>query len=161
MNKLILPLAAAIALTAMSIATAFADQAKPLVAGSLEISSAWIRATLAGQPAGGGFMTIENKGTEADRLLSAASPLTPMVQVHEMKMEGEVMKMAELENGLEIPAGGKVELKPGGYHIMFMDLQAQVKEGDVVHVTLKFEKAGTVEIDLPAMPADMKQMHGG
>ena len=103
MKRLILPLVAAVALSAMSIVTALAEHAL-VKAGSLEITEAWTRATLPGQPAGGGFLIIENKGAEADRLLSASSPLTPMTQVHEMKMEGDVMKMAELKDGLEIPA---------------------------------------------------------
>jgi uncharacterized protein YcnI/copper(I)-binding protein len=138
--------------------------AASVVAGDLEITRAWVRATLPGQPAAGGFLTVENKGKESDRLLSASSTLTPLTQVHEMKMDGDVMKMAELADGLEIPAGGKVELKPGGFHIMFMGLEKQVKEGEIVKVTLTFEKAGVVEVDLPVQPADTKQMqhqHGG
>jgi periplasmic copper chaperone A len=193
MKRHVLPLVAALMLTAASIATAFACEANhtgsvtmmpsgnqtmarvqlaaadmpavaPVVAGDLEITQAWIRATLPGQPAAGGFLTVENKGKEADRLLSASSPLTAATQVHEMKMDGDVMKMAELADGIEIPAGGKVELKPGGYHIMFMGLEKQVKEGEIVKVTLTFEKAGAVEVDLPVQPADAKQMqhqHGG
>lgn len=158
MKRFFLPLLAALALTAMSIVTAFAHHhdGAPIKAGDLEITGAWVKATLPGQPAGGGFLTIENKGAEADRLLSASSPLTPMVQVHEMKMQGDVMKMAELTDGLEIPAGAKVELKPGGFHIMFMGLKDQVKEGDTVHITLSFQKAGSVEIDMPVLPADAK-----
>ena len=163
MNRYILPLAAAAALSLVSIVTAFAENAV-IKAGSIEITNAWTRATLAGQPAGGGFMVIENKGTEADRLKSATSPLTPMVQVHEMKMEGDVMKMSELKDGLEIPAGGKVELKPGSYHIMFMALTDGSKEGDAIKVKLVFEKAGEVDVEMPAAPADAKEMphqHGG
>lgn len=163
MKRTIFSLAAAVALTALSLITSFADD-MTIKAGTLEISHAWTRATLPGQPAGGGFLVIENKGAQADRLLSASSPLTPMTQVHEMKMEGDVMKMAELKDGLEIPAGGKVELKPGGLHIMFMGLKDQVKEGEVVKVTLVFEKAGSVEIDLQAQAPDAKEMppqHGG
>ena len=157
MKRFVLPLFAAVALSALSMVTAFAEHAM-VKAGSLEISNSWTRATLPGQPAGGGFVIIKNNGAEADRLLSASSPLTPMVQVHEMKMEGDVMKMAELKDGLEIPAGAKVELKPGGFHIMFMGLKDQVKEGDVVKVTLKFEKAGEVVIDMPAQAPDAKAM---
>ena len=127
--------------------------------GSLEISEPFTRATLPGQPAGGGFLIIENKGSEADRLVSASSPLTPTVQIHEMKMEGDVMKMAELKDGIEIPAGGKVELKPGGYHIMFMGLKDGIKEGDAVKVKLVFAKAGEVEVELVAQAADEKAMH--
>ena len=68
------------------------------------------------------------------------------------------MKMAELADGIEIPAGGKVELKPGGYHIMFLGLDKQVMEGETVKITLTFEKAGAVEVELLAQPADAKQM---
>jgi copper(I)-binding protein len=85
-----------------------------------------------------------------------------MTQVHEMKMEGDVMKMGELKDGLEIPAGAKVELKPGGFHIMFMGLKEGIKEGDAVKVKLVFEKAGEVEIEMPAQAPDAKGMqHGG
>ena len=136
----------------------------PVVVGHLEISQGWIRATLPGQPAAGGFLVIDNKGKEADRLLSISTPLTPSAQIHEMKMDGDVMKMAELADGLEIPAGSKVELKPGGFHFMFMGLEHQVKEGEIVKVTLTFEKAGAVDVELPAQPADAKEMqqqHGG
>lgn len=159
MKRLVLPLIAALALTTMSIVTALAHDSKALIAGNLEITSAWVKATLPSQPAGGGFLTIENKGSEADRLLSATSPVTEIVQVHEMKMDGDVMKMAELKDGLEIPAGAKIELKPGGFHIMFMGLKNQIKEGETVHVTLTFEKAGVVEVDMPVMAAGAKGMH--
>ncbi len=162
MKNHVLPLFAAVALTILSIITAFA--AEMVKAGDLEITSAWTRATLPGQPAGAGYLTIENKGTVPDRLLSASSLLAPMAQIHEMKMQGDVMKMGELKDGLEVPAGGKVELAPGGLHIMFMGLKDGIKEGDIVKVTLTFEKAGDVEVDLAARPADAKammQMHGG
>jgi copper(I)-binding protein len=161
MKRFVLPLVAAVALSAMSIVTAFAQHAM-VKAGSLEITEAWTRATLPGQPAGGGFLVIENKGAEADRLVSASSALTPMTQVHEMKMEGDVMKMGELKDGLEIPAGAKVELKPGGFHIMFMGLKEGIKEGDAIKVKLVFEKAGEVEIEMLAQAPDAKGMqHGG
>ena len=162
MKNLILTLAAAAALSVSSLA-AMAEHAA-VKAGNLEITMPWTRATLEGQPAGGGFLTIENKGAEADKLLSASSPLSPMTQVHEMKMDGDTMKMAELKDGLEIPAGAKVELKPGSYHVMFMGLTTGIKEGDVVKVTLKFEKAGEVEVEMPAQAAGSKEMmhqHGG
>ncbi len=129
---------------------------EPVTLGSLKISEAWTKAMLPGQPVGGGFLTIENTGTEADRLVSASTDLTPDLQIHEMKMEGDVMKMRQLVDGLEIPAGGKVELKPGGYHFMFMQLKAPFKPGDGVKIKLKFEKAGEVDITLPVGAADAK-----
>ena len=120
----------------------------PVTLGSLEISGAFSRATLPNAPVGGGFLTITNSGSEADRLVSASSPVSADVQLHEMAMEGDVMKMRHLENGIEIPAGSTVTLEPGGLHIMFMGLKGALVEGESVPVTLTFEKAGTVEITL-------------
>jgi periplasmic copper chaperone A len=172
MRKLILPLAAALALTAASFITAnsHAEDAAPhamehaVEIGALKITGAWAKAMLPGQPVGGGYLTIENTGTEADRLVSATTDVTPDLQIHEMKMEGDVMKMRQLSEGLEIPAGGKVELKPGGFHLMFMAVSEPLKEGGLLKVTLKFEKAGEVEVALPVEAADATgpgQMHGG
>ena len=160
MRKLILPLAAALALTAASFITAnsHAEDA------ALKITGAWAKAMLPGQPVGGGYLTIENTGAEADRLVSVTSSASPDIEIHEMKMEGDVMKMRELPDGLEVPAGGKVELKPGGFHLMFMAVAEPFKEGGTVKVTLRFEKAGEVEVSLPVAAADAKgpeAMHGG
>lgn len=133
-------------------------------AGQLKISNAWAKVMLPGQPVGGGYLTIENAGAEADRLVSVSSQAAPDVQIHEMKMEGDVMKMRRLSDGLDIPAGGKVELKPGGYHLMFMDVKTPFKEGDAFTVKLKFEKAGEVELTLPvsaANAAGQEHKHGG
>jgi periplasmic copper chaperone A len=172
MRKLILPLAAALALTAASLITAhsYAEDAAPhavaqaVKLGPLKITGAWAKAMLPGQPVGGGYLTIENKGAGADRLVAVSSPAAANVEVHEMKMEGDVMKMRQLTEGLEIPAGGKVELKPGGYHLMFMAVPAPFKQGDVLNVTLRFENAGEVEVALPVEAADAAgpgHMHGG
>ena len=163
MNRFALPLAAAIVLSALSIVTAFAESAV-VKAGDLEITNAWTRATLPGQPVAAGYMTIENKGSEPDHLLSASSNASPMTEVHNMAMEDDIMKMAELNDGLEIPAGGKVELTPGGTHIMFMGLEKALKEHGIVKVTLKFKTAGDVELELPVQAADSKEAqhtHGG
>lgn len=120
--------------------------------GSLQISEAFTRATLPEAPTGGGFVTIANKGAEADRLVTASSPVAEMVQLHEMKMEGDVMKMSQLEHGVEIPAGATVTLVPGGPHIMFMGLKQAFVEGETLPVTLTFEKAGSVEVMLMVGP---------
>ena len=116
--------------------------------GALELSGAFTRATLPNAPVGGGFLSITNTGTEGDTLVSASSPAAGQVQLHEMKMEGEVMKMQELAGGIPVPAGETVTLAPGGLHLMFMQLKAPFVEGESVPVTLTFEKAGTVEIML-------------
>ncbi len=163
MRKFILPLAAALALTAASLFTANSraeDSAAPQAVmqtaeiGALKITGAWAKAMLPGQPVGGGYLTIENAGAETDRLVAVSSAASPDVQIHEMKMEGEVMKMRALPDGLEIPAGGKVEMQPGGYHLMFTAVPAPFKQGDVLKVRLKFEKAGEVEVALPVEAAN-------
>lgn len=115
--------------------------------GSLEISHPTVRATPPNAPVSGGYLTIKNTGSDADRLIGGSAAFAGKVEVHEMKMDGDVMKMREVEGGLEIPAGGEVVLKPGGLHIMFMKLSERMTEGEKRMVTLEFEKAGTVELE--------------
>lgn len=126
--------------------------------GDLDIHHPWSRATIEGAKVAGGFMTITNNGSADDRLVSASSPAANVVQIHEMKMEGDVMKMAELKDGLPIPAGQKVELKPGSFHIMFIDIKQPFKEGDMIPGTLVFEKAGKVDVEFKVGPAGEMQM---
>ncbi|WEN41640.1 hypothetical protein CKCBHOJB_01198 [Thauera sp. GDN1] len=135
------------------------------LAASAEVTVAepWVRATVPAQKATGAFMKLTS---DADaRLVSAASPVAGVVEIHEMLMEKDVMKMSPVQ-ALDLPAGQPVELKPGGYHVMLMDLQAQVKEGDQVPLTLTVEnKDGsrqTIELTAPARPlnAPMKMQHG-
>jgi periplasmic copper chaperone A len=116
--------------------------------GSLEITQPWTRATAPTAKAGGGFLTITNKGATPDRLIAARSTASAKVEIHEMKMDGNVMRMRELDKGLEILPGATVELKPGGYHIMFMELKAPFAKDAKVPVTLVFEKAGSIEVPL-------------
>ena len=129
--------------------------------GSLEITTPWTRATAPTARTGGGFMTITNKGTTADRLVSARSTVSEKVEIHEMQMDGSVMRMRELAKGLDIPPGATVMLKPGSYHIMFMELKAPLAKDAKVPVTLVFEKAGSIDVqlDVQAMGA-MPQGHG-
>lgn len=127
--------------------------------GSLEIDHPWTRATPPSARTGGGYMTITNKGTAPDRLISARSGASAKVEIHEMKMDGTIMRMRELENGLEIPPGATVALKPGGYHIMFMELKAPLEKGGKVPVTLVFEKAGSVDVEFPIQ--EMGAAHPG
>jgi periplasmic copper chaperone A len=135
----------------LSLITAAALIATPASAqnyklGSLEIDQPWTRATPPTAKAGGGFLTITNKGTTPDRLVAARSAASDKVEIHEMKMDGSVMRMRELDKGLEIPAGATVTLKPGGYHIMFMELKAPFAKDAKVPVTLVFEKAGSIDV---------------
>lgn len=122
---------------------------EPVTAGDLELTAGFTKAMLPGQPVGGGFITITNKGGEDDRLVSATSSQAGEVQLHEMAMEGDVMKMRQLNDGIAIPAGQTVELKPGGLHLMFFKVSEPFVEGATVKVTLTFEKAGAVDVVLP------------
>jgi len=129
--------------------------------GSLEIEHPFARATPPNAPVSGGYMTIRNTGEEADRLISGEATFADRVEFHEMKMDGEVMKMRQLADGLQIPAGGEVVLKPGGYHVMFIGIDSQFKDGETRKVKLSFEKAGTIELefnvqDIRAMQGKMK-----
>jgi VCBS repeat-containing protein len=115
------------------------------------VQDAWVRGTVAQQKATGLFAQITS--ASGGKLVSASSPVAGLVEVHEMRMDGNVMKMRAVTAGLELPAGKTVELKPGGYHVMLMDLKQQLKEGDTVPVTLVVEgkdgKKETVELKAP------------
>lgn len=102
----------------------------------VEVKDAWARSTLPVQKSSGAYMELTS--SEAALLLSATSPLAGIVEIHTMKMEGDVMKMHAIPN-LELPAGKAVKLAPGGYHIMLMELKQPLKKGDVVPITLKIE----------------------
>jgi hypothetical protein len=117
---------------------------------NIKIEDAYTRATAPGQQVAGGFLKIDNKGN-ADQLLGASSPAAGEVQLHEMAMDGNVMKMRQVKD-IPVPAGGTVELKPGGYHLMFMNLKGPFVAGQTVPVKLKFAKAGEMELKLPVNP---------
>jgi len=120
--------------------------------GPIEISVPWTRAMPPAADAGGGFMTIRNTGTTDDRLVSATSPVAAEVQIHTMDMADGVMRMRELVDGLPIPAGATVQLAPGGYHMMFLDLPTPIAIDTPVSVTLVFERAGEITVDLTVVP---------
>jgi periplasmic copper chaperone A len=125
-------------------------------AGSIKIGTPWTRITPPSAQVAGGFMTLTNTGTAPDKLLSGASPVSGRIEVHEMSLDGGIMKMRELVQGLEIKPGETVELKPGSFHIMFMDLKEPIKGGSTVKGTLVFEKAGAVEIEYKVEPLGSK-----
>jgi copper(I)-binding protein len=120
--------------------------------GDLVIEAPWARATPGGAKVGGGYAKITNTGKEPDRLIGGSLPIAGEVEIHEMAMANNVMKMRRLADGLEIKPGQTVELKPGGYHIMFMGLKAPLKAGQPVKGTLVFQKAGTVEVEFRVAP---------
>jgi uncharacterized protein YcnI/copper(I)-binding protein len=119
-------------------------------AGNLEVSGGATKAMLPGQPVGGGYVTIKNGGDSDDKLIGVESSVAGRAEIHEMAMVNDVMKMRKLDEGIVIPAGQTVELKPGGLHMMFFDVKKPFAEGDKVPVTLIFEKAGKVDVILSA-----------
>ncbi|UHD47109.1 copper chaperone PCu(A)C [Aureimonas altamirensis] len=121
-------------------------------AGSLHIDHPWSRATPPTANVGAGYMTIQNKGPEADRLVGASTPAAQTVEIHFMEMANGVMKMRAVPEGLEIPAGGEAALAPGGYHFMLVGLEKPLTEGEKVPLELQFEKAGTVSVELAVGP---------
>lgn len=151
-------------------ALALACSAVPLAAQTagprIEVGQPWTRTTTAGQGVGGGYLSLHNAGKTSDRLLGASSPAAERVELHRMAMEGDVMRMRPVES-IELPPGGRVELKPGGLHLMLMGLKQPLQAGQAVPLTLRFEKAGEVPVRLqvqapgaPAEPQAGGQGHG-
>ena len=134
--------------------SAYADQ--EIKFGKLKIEDPYARATVPAQKAGGAFVKIKNTGA-ADKLIAVSSPVAKEMQLHTMSMEGNVMKMREVK-AIDIPANGAVELQPGGFHLMLIDLKSQLKAGDQIPVKLKFEKAGELEVKFQVK--DMRPAHG-
>ena len=126
------------ALTTVCAVSAFAQ--------NVTVTDAWARATVQGQKATGAFMKITAKDNA--KLVGVSSPVAGVAEIHEMKVEKDVMKMAALPNGLDLPAGKAVELKPGSYHVMLMDLKAPLAKDTTVPVTLTFQDAKGVKSNL-------------
>ncbi len=133
-------------------------------AQNVDVKDAWARATVPGQKATGAFMQLTSR--DGNRLVGAASPVAGVVEVHEMKMEGDVMRMRAIA-GLDLPAGKAVELKPGGYHVMLMDLKTALRKDSSIPLTLVFKDAKGVEsrqeVSLPVLtgaPAGAATGHG-
>jgi hypothetical protein len=156
--KLMIPTIACAALLTLLSAPLRAEDVK---AGDLLITQAWSRQTPSGAKVAGAYLTIENKGTTADRLVSGSTDVAGRFEIHEMAMDGGVMKMRPLDNGLAIDPGKTVKLAPGGYHVMLMDLKGQLKQGDKVPVTLQFEKAGKVNVSLDVQGVGAQAPSGG
>ena len=132
-----------------------------LAQADVTVSDPWVRATVPGQQATGAFMVLQ--ATEAAQLLGASSTLTKQVEVHEMAMENDVMRMRQVEK-IELPAGKAVELKPGGYHIMLLGLDKQVEEGSSVDITLRIQNADgqkeDVKVSAPVRALNSKAGQG-
>lgn len=131
-------------MAAAAIAFAF-----PALAADLEVSGAFIRAAPK-VPTGAGFLTITNTGKQDDKLVAASANVSKTVELHTHIKDGDIMRMRKVES-IAVPAGGAAELKPGGDHVMFIGLTAELKEGDKVDVTLTFEKGGEMKVTMPVL----------
>lgn len=116
-------------------------------AGPIEIAHPWSRATPKGASVAGGYLKLTNTGETPDRLVAGSSEISGRFEIHEMSMDKGVMRMRPLRNGLEIKPGQTVELKPGSFHVMFLDLKKPLQQGERIKGTLVFEKAGTVAVE--------------
>jgi copper(I)-binding protein len=151
-------------LAAIAVLVANVAFAHDYKAGSLEIKHPWARATPKGAAVAGGYLTIVNNGTVPDRLIGGAISAADRFEIHEMSMDNGVMKMRHLPKGLEIKPGETLELKPGSFHLMFMQLKQPFEKDQRIKGTLVFEKAGTVEVEyaieaIGASPAPDHSQH--
>jgi len=121
--------------------------ALPALADSpIKVEDPYVRLVPTGTPNTGAFMVIKNSGNADRKVLKAESPVSKVVELHNHINDNGVMKMRPVEGGIAVPAHGKAELAPNGFHLMFMDLKQPLKQGDTLKATLKFEKAGTVDV---------------
>lgn len=142
-------------------ATAIAASPQSFTAGEIHIDRAWARPTPAGAPTGGGYLTLINRGRTPDRLKSASSPVAQRVELHETTMTGGVMRMRPLSAGVILTAGATVSFQPGGRHLMLVGLARPLIVGQRIPVTLRFERAGEVRIELRVLTAQHAITRGG
>ena len=135
---------------------AAAAQAHEYKIGDLEIVHPWARAQLKGSDVADGFMKIINHGTTPDKLIAVTVEFAKAAQIHDMKMDGTVMTMVELKDGLEIPAGATVELKPLALHLMFLGVKDELVPDEMMNGELTFEKAGKIKVEFMIEPAGTK-----
>ena len=159
MSKLKL-LPAIFALTATLLSAPVAAHHDQVTIGNITIDHTWSRQTPPGAGVAAGFMRITNNGTESDFLVGGTVVNAKRFEVHEMVMDGGMMKMRELADGLKIEPGATVELRPGSYHVMFMEIQNPVKAGDTLEGTLVFKNAGKVEVKYRINPVGARTYSG-
>lgn len=135
-------------------------QAQPVKLGQIEIEQAWARPTAAQTANGAAYLTLTNHGHQADRLLAVSGTVAGEIQIHRTSMDGGVMRMRQLADGVEVPAGKRVKFAPGGLHIMLMGLKAPLKPGEHFVLTLQFAKAGKtdVTVEVHDQQAEMHEM---
>ncbi len=134
--------------------------AADFTAGPLEINDLWVRGSVPGQTNGAGYMQINNPTGVSDRLLSAQSEASTRLELHTVITENGVAKMRQVQ-GIDIPAKGSAKLAPGGFHMMFLQLTGPFKQGDLIPVVLKFEKAGEVRVNFTVKPSTYNPGSGG
>ena len=130
------------------------------VFSQVTVEGAWSRATPPGAKVAAGYLTIRNAGASADRLLAASSPAAARIETHVIEKQGEILRMREVK-GYEVPAKGSFELKPGGAHLMLVDIKRPLKEGEKLPLVLRFQNAGEVkaELEVRALGAPKAQPH--
>jgi copper(I)-binding protein len=148
-------------LLAALIAVAPAALAQTGKTSSIAVEQPWARATPAGARTGAVYMTLANKANTVDRLTGASSDVAAKVQIHEMAVVNGVMQMRQLANGLAIPAGGSVMLKPGSYHVMLIGLKKPLTAGETLALTLDFAKAGNISVTVPVRAMGTSQNSQG
>jgi periplasmic copper chaperone A len=150
-----------LSLMAVLLAAMPAAFAQTVGSSKITIEQPWARATPAGAMTGAVYMTLANKTATMDRLIAASSDVASKAQVHEMAVVNGIMQMRELADGLAIPAGGSVALKPGGYHVMLIGLKKQLIAGQTLPLTLTFAKAGDISITVPIQAVGATQSNQG
>lgn len=144
----------------LSLATSGAAYAENYKLGNIVIAHPWARPAAQGTKTSAAYLSLENKGAESDKLVSAASPVAGKTQIHQTTDEGGVMKMQEVAGGIELAPGATVALKPGGYHIMLLDLKQKLDEGRHILLTLTFAKAGSIDLEVDVEKKSGEQGHG-
>ncbi len=146
-------------LTLMFATQANADDAGIVRVGDLMIDQSWARASIGKAPNSAAYMTLTTHGDVADRLISVATPIAEAAELHNHIMEGDIAKMRQIE-AVDVKPGEPINLEPGGLHVMLMGLKEELKAGDVVPLTLTFEKAGDVTLDVPIKSLKDSMKHG-
>jgi copper(I)-binding protein len=149
---------------ALLLASSLALSTLPAWAQKVQVKNAWTRATVPGQKATGAFMQLT--ADQDSTLLRVEAQAAAVVEIHEMKMEGDIMKMRALPNGLALPAGKTVELKPGDYHVMLLDLKIPLRKDTAIPMTLVFQNAKgvqtktTIQVPVQMTPPQAAAAHG-
>lgn len=148
-------------LSTLLVVLGLATSAPAFAGEAITVEDAYARASTPTAKSGAAFMQITNTGSTDDRLVAASSEIASRVELHTHRMDGDVMRMVHVEEGFALPAGETLLLERGGMHVMFMGLNRSLAHGDRVTVTLTFEEAGDVELEIPVDLERMPEGHGG